>query len=131
MNVIEVFNKHDAKAVSLSFTQDADFVNVQGARVKGAAEIEKFLKVRFETVLKEATIKLLDVRVRFIRPDVAIAQGLNETSGMLTPDGHKASVHQEVTTRVLIKQNGKWLVTTFQNTSVINPSQPSAREEGK
>jgi len=70
---IKGFNRHDAKAGTVFFAEDADFVTVYGTWSMGAAEIERSRTERFQTALKEAKIKLLDLRVRFIKPDVAIA----------------------------------------------------------
>jgi hypothetical protein len=54
---------------------------------RGPAEIESRQKERMETVLKNAKITLLDLRIRFIRPDVAIVHETHEMSGMLSDDG--------------------------------------------
>ena len=116
VDMTDAFNRHEPDA-SL-FTNDADFVNVNGTWLRGAADIEQGRKGRFATVLKEARINLLDIRIRFIRPDVAIAHVTNETSGMVIPGGQRLPVQQELNIRVFTKDNGRWLVTAFHNTSV-------------
>lgn len=121
---IEAFNRHDAKAGTVFFTEDADFVTVYGRWSRGAAEIERSRKERFETALKEAKIKLLDLRVRFIKPDVAIAHETHELSGMSGPKGEKMPTLRELSIRVLLKQQGKWLITAFHNTVVRPPESP-------
>ena len=68
------FNRHDSKNTSAVFTQDADFVDVRGTWLKGAAVIERERTARFETVQKEARVRQLDMRIRFVTPDVAIAR---------------------------------------------------------
>ena len=124
---IERFNRHEAPR-SASFTPDADFVNVYGMWRKGPAEIESRQRERMETVLKEAKITLLDLRIRFIRPDVAIVHELHEMSGMLNDDGEKMPPHQELGIRVLVKEQGKWLITAFHNT-IVRPVEPPARSK--
>ena len=114
---IESFNRHEPPP-SASFTPDADFVNVYGMWRKGAVEIESRQKERMDTVLKEAKINLLDLRIRFIKPDVAIAHQLHETSGILNANGEKMPPHQELSVRVFVKEQGKWLITAFHNTIV-------------
>ena len=121
---IESFNRHEAPQAA-SFTADADFVNVYGMWRKGRAEIEARQKERMETALKEAKITLIDLRVRFIKPDVAILHETHEMSGMLTPDGEKMPPHKELSIRVLVKQQGKWLITAFHNT-IVRPVEPPA-----
>jgi uncharacterized protein (TIGR02246 family) len=118
---IAAFNRHDAKAGTAFFTEDADFVTVYGKWSKGAAEIERSRQQRFETALKDARIELLDLRVRFIEPDVAIAHETHDLSGMRGPDGAAMPTLRELSIRVLVKREGKWLVTAFHNT-VVKPA---------
>jgi len=125
--VLEASNRHDAKASTALFTDDADFVNVFGMWWKGAAEIERARKARFETALKGATFKLLETRISFLRPDVAIAHVTSEITGLLGPDGQPMPAHSELSLRVLIKQDGKWRVRAFHNTTVAS-SLPAGRE---
>src|SRR5689334_17594728 len=87
VEMTEGFNEHDAKAASQMYTVDADFVTVRGERAKGASEIERQLAVIFATRAKEATQRTLNVTVRFIAPDVAVAHVINELSGIVRPDG--------------------------------------------
>ncbi|MGQ0384262.1 MAG: SgcJ/EcaC family oxidoreductase [Gammaproteobacteria bacterium] len=114
---IEAFNRHEPPR-SGEFTQDADFVNIHGMWRKGPAEIEKRQGERMETVLREARISLLELEVRFVRPDVAIVHQKHEMSGMLGPEGDRLPPHQELSIRVLVKESGKWLTTAFHNTTV-------------
>src|SRR5713226_4036707 len=125
---IERFNNKHEPPLAAEFTPDADFVNVYGMWRKGPAEIEARQKERMETVLKDAKITLLDLRIRFIRPDVAIVHELHEMSGMLNDDGEKMPPHQELGIRVLVKEQGKWLITAFHNT-IVRPVEPPARSK--
>lgn len=114
---VRTFNKHEPPP-SGSFTQDADFVNVYGLWRRGPVEIESRQKERMETALKEARITLLDLRIRFVRPDVAIVHELHEMSAMLSDDGEKMPPHQELSIPVMVKEQGTWLITAFHNTIV-------------
>ena len=78
----DAFNAHKPD-VSL-FARDADFVNVNGTWLKGASDIESGRRAAFETRLKHARTKSLEVRIRFIRPDVAIVHVTSETDGITT-----------------------------------------------
>jgi len=114
---IESFNGHQPPR-SGAFTDDADFVNVYGMWRKGPSEIESRQQERMQTVLREAKITLRDLRIRFIRPDVAVVHELHEMSGMLNADGQKMPPHEELGIRVFVKEEGKWLITAFHNTIV-------------
>jgi uncharacterized protein (TIGR02246 family) len=122
----EAFNKHDAKAFARFYTPDAELVTVRGERMKGADEIEKGLATIFATRATAATLKTLDVSIRFIKPDVAVAHVTNEMSGVVNAGGQEMSPHRELSIRVLVKDKGTWRVTTFHNT-IISTSQASAR----
>jgi len=118
------FNRHEVDRAL--FTEDADFVNAQGIWLKRAADIERARKAQFQNALKAAAIKLLDVRVRFVRSDVAIAHATY--SGMIGLDGLMMPPHEELGLRVLAKTNDRWLVTAFHITT-ISARQPPARQQ--
>jgi uncharacterized protein (TIGR02246 family) len=121
----EAFNKHDAKAFARFYTPDAELVTVRGERMKGAAEIENGLAAIFATRATAATLKPLDVSIRFIKADVAVAHVTNEMSGVINAKGEKMPSHRELSIRVLVKQRRTWRVTAFHNTII---SSPQARE---
>jgi uncharacterized protein (TIGR02246 family) len=93
-------------------------VTVRGDWFTGREEIEKGLAAIFATRAKDATHKTLDVTVRFIRPDIAVAHVTNELSGLASPDGQKLPAHQELSIRVFVKEQGTWHVAAFHNTMV-------------
>ena len=51
---VEAWNRHDAKAFSMAFAEDADFTNVVGASAHGRAEVEKFHAPMFATIFKDS-----------------------------------------------------------------------------
>lgn len=122
----EAFNKHDAKAFARFYTPDAELVTVRGERMRGAVEIEKGLEAIFATRATAATLKTLNVSIRFIKPDVAVAHVTNEMRGVVNAGGQEMPPHQELSIRVLVKDKGTWRVTAFHNT-IISTSQAPAR----
>lgn len=112
----ESFNRHDAKAWARFCTPDAQLVTVRGESMKGISEIEKGLATVFETRARRATLKTLDISVRFIRPDVALAHVTSEMSGLLSPEGQTLPSHRELSIRVLVKDQDVWRITAFHNT---------------
>ncbi|HJS90853.1 MAG TPA: SgcJ/EcaC family oxidoreductase [Steroidobacteraceae bacterium] len=68
---IEARNKHDAYAFSMLFAEDADFTNVRGIGAHGRTEIAAFHAPVFATVFIDSHQKIVDERIRFIKPDVA------------------------------------------------------------
>ena len=118
LQMTEGFNKHDAKAATQMYTSDADFVNVRGDKYTGAVEIQQKLAAIFSTRAKQATLKTLDVAVRSVSPDLAIAHVTNELSGLIDSAGLRLPSHQELSIRVFIKESGIWRVTAFHNTMI-------------
>ena len=86
--------------------------------MKGVAQIEKGLAMIFQTRGGDVTLKTLEVSVRFIRPDVALAHVRNELSGLVSPDGKTLPPHQELSVRVFVKNDGAWRISAFHNTIV-------------
>ena len=117
----EAFNKHDAKAFVSFYSPNAELVTVRGERMNGTLEIEQGLASIFATRAKMATLKTLDVTIRFIRPDVAIAHVTNEMSGVVNAEGETQSPHRELSIRVLVKDKGIWRVSAFHNTIINSP----------
>jgi uncharacterized protein (TIGR02246 family) len=112
----DAFSRHDAVAWVKFCTPDAQLVTVRGESMNGIAEIEKGLTTIFQTRGRTVTLKTLGVAVRFLRPDVALAHITNELSGLLSPDGQTLPSHQELSIRVLVKDQGIWRITAFHNT---------------
>jgi len=120
------FNSHDGKTAARMYVTDARLVTVRGDVMNGQAAIEKGLSGIFATRARNATQRTLDVTVRFIRPDVALANVTNELSGLVAPDGRTLPAHQELSLRVFVKDAGIWQVAAFHNTMVA-PFAPAAQ----
>lgn len=124
LGIIDRFNKHEYHpASSPGFTPDADFVNVEGRWMRGLEEIRRVQTAASKGWLKDANLKLIELKIRFIRSDVAIVHQLHEMTGLRHPDGTLLPRHQEISTRVLVKEQGQWITTAFQN--MIVDSRPT------
>lgn len=118
VEMMEGFNRHDARASTRMYLGEADLVTVRGERFRGTTEFERGLASIFTTRAREATHRTIDVSVRFIRPDVALAHVTNELSGLITPDGQHPPPHRELSLRVFVKEGSVWRVAAFHNTLV-------------
>ena len=121
MQMTENFNKHDAKAMASVFTIDGDLVNVYGTRLNSQSTIEAGLARMIKSDVPTATLKTVDVDVRFIRPDVAIAHVTNELSDQVNPGQQPVPQHHELSIRVFVKETGVWRVAAFHNTIKTGP----------
>jgi len=94
----EAFAKLDAHAFSMVFHEDADFTNVWGMTAHGRKAIEEFHRPLLEgdgsgpiPSFKHAETKVLDARIRFLRPDVTVVDATwSHRSGAKRP-GHGVS----------------------------------------
>ena len=110
------WNLHDMQAFARVFTDDVDYVNIAGAHWKGVEENVREHAARFQNRLKNAVQTPTSVQVRFVRSDVALVHTTWDLTGWTRPNGAPVAVLKEITTMVVVKDNGKWLITAFQNT---------------
>jgi len=122
----EAFNHHDAAGATRMYGEAAWLVTVRGEVMDGRAKMEKGLASIFATRARNATLRTLDVSIRFIRPDVALAHVANELSGLVAQDGQALPAHEELSLRVFVKEDGAWRVEAFHNT-MIRPFGAPAR----
>ena len=109
------WNAHDGKAFAAPFAADADYVVVNGLKIKGKDTIEKGHTRIFATVYKDshnvATVK----GVRFLRADVAVVHV--EWNLEVRTDGKLETGHT-INTMVMTKEGGKWSIAAFHNTPI-------------
>lgn len=111
----EGWNAHDGKAFAAPFATDADYVIVNGMKIKGREAIEEGHARIFSTIYKDSRNAASVLGVRFLRPDVAVAHvewNLEWRTGGETKKGHAIS------TLFMVKDGGKWSVAAFQNTPI-------------
>lgn len=116
------WNAHDAKAYAALFTEDGDCVNVVGWWWKGRAEIEKKLTDAYVFVFRESELKVGDIDVRFITPELAVVHTRWTMTGARTPQGLPVP-QQGIQTQLVQKHGTGWLIAAFQNTNSI-PEMP-------
>jgi uncharacterized protein (TIGR02246 family) len=112
---VEAWNKHDAKAFSMVFAEDADFTNVRGTSASGRIEIEKFHAPLFATRFKDTKQTLTKSKIRFIRPDVAAVDAWWEMTGARGPEGQNLPLRTGLLNFVMTKDGDKWRITVMHN----------------
>jgi uncharacterized protein (TIGR02246 family) len=110
------WNGHDTASFGRLFTEDCDYVNITGVHWKGVQEIIQGHTELFQKRLKTAVRKLTGVKVRFSTPDVALVHATWDVTGWSRPTEGAVPVLKEITTITMVKTNGKWLITAFQDT---------------
>lgn len=112
---VEAWNKHDAKAFSMVFAEDADFTNVRGTSASGRAEIEKFHAPLFATRFKGTSQKMAKTKIRFIRPDVAAVDAWWEMTGVKGPEGQDIPLRRGLLNFIMTKEGDGWRIMVMHN----------------
>ena len=110
------WNRHDTAALGRLFTENCDYVNIAGVHWKGVQEIVQSQAELFQNRLKTAVRTLTGAEVRFSTPDVALVHATWDVTGSSRPTGEAVPVLKEITTMTMVKTDGKWLITAFQDT---------------
>lgn len=113
--VQDAWNAHDGAAFAAPFAADADYVVINGMKIKGRDEIEKGHTAIFTTTYKDsrniATVK----GIRLLRADVAIVHiewSLEYSSGA------EKKRSRAMNSWVVTKDEGKWSIASFQITPI-------------
>src|SRR5580658_1220035 len=109
------FNKHDGHQLAQIMADDIDFVTVGALWLHGKSDFEKYhtrlLNGRFHGI----KFQVLQVAVRFLRPDIAIVHWSWTGAGDKNPDGTARKRRLGMMTMVAEKRAGSWLVVASQN----------------
>jgi uncharacterized protein (TIGR02246 family) len=106
----EAWNKHDAEALAAQHTEDVDHINAIGGWSKGREAIRKLWAQLFETSFKEDTSKMTIEKIRFLKPDVAVA--------ILRIIHKRPAETESLATIVMTKDGDKWQIVSYQATHV-------------
>ena len=112
------WNRHDMRAFSELFTDDADFVVISGKHLKGRVEIFTYHDGLHKGVFKDRQQSSKWNDLRFIRPDVAIGHVAFEAT---STSGDERLKRTALATVVLTKRGRRWLITALQNTLLSGP----------
>jgi len=122
---MDAWNRHDAKAWTAVFTDDADFTNVNGISASGRSDIEQFHANVFATIFKDSHQKYTGIKIRFIRPDVAAVDVHWEMTGSSGPTGNPVPSRQGLLNFTMTKSRDKWQIVVMHNMNLM-PAAPPA-----
>ncbi len=112
---VEAWNKHDAYAFSMVFAEDANFTNVVGMEARGRVEIEKFHAPMFATRFKDSHLESDQIKIRFLRPDVAAVDVVWEMTGATDADGKPRPFRKGLLNFIMTKDKGAWRIAVMHN----------------
>lgn len=102
-------------------TDDWEHINPLGGIDIGRENVLAVVRAVHQTFLQGVTMTTEEMTVRFITPNVAIADAIHRFSVYITPDGVRHENERQIKTYVVVKQKGKWLLTSDQATIILLP----------
>ena len=108
------------KALSYS-TSDWRHINPLGGIDKGRDSVLLNVRGVHQTFLKNITMRIESMDIRFVAANVAIADVIHQVDTYTTPDGVKHENERHIKTYVIVKKNGKWLLAQDHNTIIKSP----------
>jgi uncharacterized protein (TIGR02246 family) len=112
------WNTHDAHLFASAFAPDADFTNVRGMSVSGRENIERFHAQAFQNMFMQSHQTSEVKQIRFLKPDVAVADVRWEMTGSLTPGGVAIPLRSGLLDLVFTSTGGSSLITVMHNTEL-------------
>jgi uncharacterized protein (TIGR02246 family) len=120
--VQEAWNKSDAKLLAALWLTDGDYVSSTGRTARGRDEVEKAFAEQWAGIYKGTKIAHTLTSVRFLRKDVAIADGAFEISGMRDASGKVLGSRSGLSTIVAARKGTRWYVAALRG---MVPSVPA------
>ena len=111
--VQDAWNKGDAKMLAALWLTDGDYISSTGRTATGRAEVEKAFAAQWSGLYKGAKLTHTLTSVRFLRKDVAIADGAFEISGMTDASGKLLPTRGGLSTIVAVKKGDRWYVAAL------------------
>ncbi|MGE5414926.1 MAG: YybH family protein [Syntrophomonadaceae bacterium] len=109
----EAWNKKDAKMLADLWLTDGDYISSTGRTATGRAEVERAFAAQWAGVYKGTRLAHTLTLVRFLRKDVAIADGAFEISGMKDAAGKPLPTRSGLTTVVAARKGDRWYVAAL------------------
>lgn len=121
--MVSDWNTHDFKNMDSYMTEDVEWINIVGMWWKGRAEVKAAHQGNFSAFFKNVPFVQKSVTTRFISKDVAVSTLICSVGEFFPPHGidhgsNRMPPSDDILTLVFLKKNGKWLITSGQNTVV-------------
>lgn len=119
---IKAMNTYDAGLLAACFAADADFINVQGRKINGRAEIQKAHEPLFAVhrvpgvpSFYNSVFEAQSAAIRIIKDGVVNIDIVWSQTGTTAPDGEPWPTRNGLINAVAVEENGEWLFVAFYN----------------
>jgi uncharacterized protein (TIGR02246 family) len=109
------WNAYDSVSIAALFAEDANFIQIFGGQLDGRTAIEASHRVILNTIYRGSHARFLLRGIRFVRPDVAV---VFSQAHLKFNEGNETREMQTRPTLIVVKEQAKWQIVTFQNTKI-------------
>ena len=103
------------------YTADAEIVNVVGDR-RTRADMAKGGPTYMQQAFGNSKIQGSVISIKYLKPDVAVVDATWEMTGAKCLDGSDAGLRRGLTSLIMTKTDGKWLIAVFHNMDLPTPA---------
>ncbi len=111
----EAWNRHDVRAFTRVYSDDAELTTVTGTTVRGRKAIHEHHAGIFETIFKKSHLTPGAIRVRFLSPEIAVVDTQWEMTGALEWDGKEIPIRKGLLSWIVRREREGWLVKVMHN----------------
>jgi uncharacterized protein (TIGR02246 family) len=119
----DAWNRSDSHTLAMLFTEDCDYVIVNGGNTHGREALETMLARNFNSNLRNSTRTDSIRRMRFLAPDIA---SLDDYWALNVP-GADQPRREGYYTWILVRQGGRWLIALHHAAQFIMPQPASGK----
>lgn len=101
--------REDGAGFAAIFANDADFINIRAQALRGRDEIARHHTAIFTTIYRGSSVRIGDLRIRFIRPDVATIEAASAVTLPSQPERHAHML------AVAVRTDGRWAIQALHN----------------
>ncbi len=127
MQMVEAWNRGDARGFASAFAEDADFIAFEGTHLEGRDHIVEFHQKLFDTVLKGTRLEAGVHFVRLLGPALAVMHGWATTT--LPGQTNASPSRDSMQLFVLTRRDGEWRVNAMLNARKISLEQQQFADE--
>lgn len=119
----EAWNRYDSHALAMLFTEDCDYVVVNGGNTHGREALENMFAKNFNSNLKNSTRTDSIRRMRYLTRDIASL----DDYWVLNVPGTDLPRREGYYTWILVRQGGRWLIALHHAAQFTMPQPATAK----
>jgi uncharacterized protein (TIGR02246 family) len=119
--LIDLFNKGDAKAMAAFWVEDGTLVNPVGIAGKGPAEIERIVSADLATILKDTKMEMKVASFRPVGKDAAWVELEHTVTGARGPDGKALPPTTFHVPCLMLKKGKTWMMAEARPYAYLPP----------